>query len=56
MDVFDCLLLFSSGIPKKAFEAEFSYWIPIIGTHVKLIVKIDPLSGQIDKAKSMRRS
>ena len=56
LDLFDCLLLFSSGIPNRAFQAEFSYLTPVVGTQVKLVVNVDPLAGQIDKTRTMRRN
>jgi hypothetical protein len=56
LDVFDCLLLFSSGIPNRAFQAEFSYLTPITGNLVRLVLDIDPLAGQIDKSRTLRRN
>jgi hypothetical protein len=56
LDLFDCLLLFSSGIPNRAFQAEFSYLTPITGNFVKLVLDVDPLAGQIDKSRTLRRN
>lgn len=56
LDIFDCLLLYSSGVPNKAFTAEFSYISPVNDTVIKLQINVDPLSLQAQKINNLRRS
>lgn len=47
-NLFDCLLLFPSGVPNKSFTADFSYSYQSKSGSCSL--SVDPLKAQIDKA------
>lgn len=52
LDLFDCLLIYSTGIPNKAFKAEFTYSTE--NSTVKLAVDINPLMAS-QPSKNLRR-
>ncbi len=47
-NLFDCLLLFPSGIPNKSFTVHFSYNYQSKSGNCSVLV--DPLKSQIDKS------
>jgi hypothetical protein len=54
LSLFDCLLIYPSGVPNKKFNVDFSY--DYQGSSGYLRVPVDPLSGQNSRTSNRASS
>jgi hypothetical protein len=52
--LFDCLLIFPSGVPNRKFKTDFSY--NYLGDTAQLQLDVDPLSIQVSQANGRSSS